>query len=257
MGTTLCGLILVADRTKRQTRREAGTQSQGSSFMRQPGYRTEGDNVSRSISKNNFLAMMRASKLLVILAMMTMMFWTTGTAGATVRDIDNDGLTNSQERNLTHTNPHKADTDGDHIRDGNEDSDHDGVDNTNEQNFSTNMADPDSDNDGEEDGDEDSDSDGTDNEDEDDGANSADQCATGVEDDADEDSDSDDLDDEDEDDFGEEQNDSDTDGDGTDDGDEDEDGDGNQDGDEDDQDEDDDCDGVEDENDDDQGEDEQ
>jgi hypothetical protein len=113
--------------------------------------------MSRSISKNNFLAVMRASKLLVILAMMAMMFWTTGTAGATVRDIDNDGLTNSQERNLTHTNPRKADTDGDHVKDGNEDSDDDGVDNTDEGKVGTQIMDADSDNDGIEDGDEDAD----------------------------------------------------------------------------------------------------
>ncbi len=121
--------------------------------------------MSLGMSKNNFLAVMRASKLLVILAMMAMMFWTTDTAGATSIDRDNDGLKNGVERNVTHTNPNKADTDGDHIKDGNEDTDSDGVDNTDEGKIGTQLGDADSDNDGIEDGDEDDDCDGEEDED--------------------------------------------------------------------------------------------
>ena len=47
-------------------------------------------------------------------------------------DPDHDGLTNLQEY-LVHTNPRKADTDGDGISDGNEDSNGDGQ--TNKQEF--------------------------------------------------------------------------------------------------------------------------
>jgi hypothetical protein len=132
---------------------------------------------------------------------MAMKLWSVGTANATNTDFDNDALKNCVERNVTHTSPYKADTDGDHIKDGNEDFDDDGVDNTDEGKVGTQLGDADTDNDGIED----ADGDGTDNEDEDDQHNSADECAPGVEGDADEDSD--------EDDFGDDANDSDTDGD--------------------------------------------
>ena len=79
-----------------------------------------------NMSKNSFLAVMRASKLLVILAMIAMMLWSVGTANAQRNaDPDSDGLRTAQERNVTQTNPHKTDTDGDHIKDGNEDDDGD------------------------------------------------------------------------------------------------------------------------------------
>jgi hypothetical protein len=106
------------------------------------------------------LVMARASKLLIILATMAMMLWSIGTAGATSIDRDNDGLRNSVERNVTHTSPYKVDTDHDGIKDGNEDTDDDGVDNTDEGKVYAQLGDPD--------GDEDADGDGTDNEDEDD-----------------------------------------------------------------------------------------
>ncbi len=81
-------------------------------------------------------------------------------AVAASRDSDRDGLSNSIERNVTETSPFKADTDKDGIKDGNEDEDRDGVDNTNEFSFETDLDDEDSDDDGLEDGDEDEDEDG-------------------------------------------------------------------------------------------------
>ena len=114
--------------------------------------------------QQNILVMARASKLLVILATMAMMIWSVGTAGATSIDRDNDGLKNGVERNVTHTSPYKADTDGDHVKDGNEDSDDDGVDNTDEGKTGTQLGDADSDDDGIEDGDEDDDCDGVEDE---------------------------------------------------------------------------------------------
>jgi hypothetical protein len=118
------------------------------------------------VRQQNFLVMVRASKVLVIMATIAMMLWSVGTANATSTDIDGDGLKNGVGRNVTHTNPHKADTDGDHVKDGNEVSDDDGVDNTDEGKIGTQIMDADSDNDGIEDSDEDSVGDGTDNEDE-------------------------------------------------------------------------------------------
>jgi hypothetical protein len=150
---------------------------------------------------------------------------------ATLSDADRDGLSNKIEVKITKTNPHDADTNNDGIKDGDEDIDEDGLDNTDELWLGTKLNDADSDNDGTADGDEDKDHDGIDNEDEDDLAAYSNACAPGVEDDTDEDSDGDDLDDEDEDDFGDLQDDPDSDDDGT------------ADGDEDDEDEDDDCDG--------------
>ncbi len=100
-------------------------------------------------------------------------------------DGDRDGLTYKQEVRVTDTSPKDPDTDNDGIKDGNEDVDEDGVDNTDEIKLGTKLGDEDSDDDGIEDGDEDKDSDGI--EDEDAAAASADQCAPKVEDDADED----------------------------------------------------------------------
>jgi Bacterial TSP3 repeat len=105
-------------------------------------------NRTRECETANFLVMVRALKVLVIMTTIAMMLWSVGTANATSTDIDGDGLKNGVERNVTHTNPHKADTD--------------------EGKVGTQIMDADSDNDGIEDSDEDSDGDGTDNEDEDD-----------------------------------------------------------------------------------------
>lgn len=194
-----------------------------------------------------FLAVSGVSLALVI--------GTTSGAMAAVKDADRDGLTKGQEVWITETDPNDADSNNDGVRDGNEDEDLDGLDNTDDRALfgAAAMDDEDGDDDGIEDGDEDENGDGTDNEDEDDAGRLSDECAAGVEDDADEDVDGDDLDDEDE-------NegvftpikDDDADNDGIEDGLEDLDGDvGVQDGDEDDADEDDDCDEVEDEEDDD------
>ena len=68
-------------------------------------------------------------------------------------DPDKDGLNNLGEFR-SHTNPRKADTDGDGVNDANDDQDNDGVDNADEMQEHTNPADPDTDNDGIEDGDE-------------------------------------------------------------------------------------------------------
>jgi hypothetical protein len=76
---------------------------------------------------------------------------------------DHDGLTNLQEQDLG-TNPRKADTNNNGIKDGREDADQDGLDNTDEFKAGTDPQDPDTDNNGVEDGQEDSDSDGIDNE---------------------------------------------------------------------------------------------
>nr|MDP9477438.1 hypothetical protein [Actinomycetota bacterium] len=120
---------------------------------------------------------------------------------AITNDPDGDGLSTKVENNITYTSPRDANSDNDQVKDGNEDFDEDGVDNTNEFKLYTKLGDDDTDNDGVEDGDEDRDRDGTDNEDEDDLEASADEHAAGVEDEADEDDDVDDLDDEDENDF--------------------------------------------------------
>jgi hypothetical protein len=85
----------------------------------------------------------------------------TAPALAAGADPDRDGHRSSIERNVTETNPFKADSDRDGIKDGNEDEDRDGVDNTNEFSFGTDLDDDDSDDDN--DG-------GDDNEDEDDQA---------------------------------------------------------------------------------------
>lgn len=68
-------------------------------------------------------------------------------------DPDKDGLSNLGEFR-SHTNPRKADTDGDGVNDANEDQDDDGVDNADEMSEHTNPSDADSDNDGIEDGEE-------------------------------------------------------------------------------------------------------
>ena len=84
---------------------------------------------------------------------------TTGAMAATL-DADRDGLSRGQEIRITETNPNDADTDDDGIRDGNEDEDRDGVDNTNELALGLPMGDDDEDDDNVEDGDEDENRDG-------------------------------------------------------------------------------------------------
>jgi hypothetical protein len=68
-------------------------------------------------------------------------------------DPDRDGLDNLAEFR-SHTNPRKADTDGDGVRDGADDSDHDGLSNSAESSTGNDPSDRDSDNDGVRDGDE-------------------------------------------------------------------------------------------------------
>jgi hypothetical protein len=68
-------------------------------------------------------------------------------------DPDRDGLTNRGEFK-SKTNPRKADSDGDGIKDATDDQDHDGVDNSDELRDGTNPCDRDSDDDGVGDGDE-------------------------------------------------------------------------------------------------------
>ncbi len=68
---------------------------------------------------------------------------------------DRDGLSNSIEKKITKTSPFDKDTDNDRIKDGSEDKDKDGVDNTNELKLRLALNDDDSDDDGVEDGDED------------------------------------------------------------------------------------------------------
>ena len=103
---------------------------------------------------------------------------TTAGAMAAPMDADRDGLSKGQEIRITETNPNDADSNNHGVRDGNEDEDRDGLDNTNDRAFFGAAAMDD---------------------DEDDGATSSDECATGVEDDADEDDDCDELEDEDDD----------------------------------------------------------
>ena len=62
------------------------------------------------MTQQNSMLVLRASRLLIVLATMAMMFWTFGTANATTSDKDDDGLLTGQERNVTHTSPVKVDT---------------------------------------------------------------------------------------------------------------------------------------------------
>src|SRR6187397_1789258 len=70
-----------------------------------------------------------------------------GMAAAGNRDTDGDGLRNGFERNWTHTNPNRADSDHDGVRDGKEDPDRDGLTNKQEQTVSDDPQDADTDND--------------------------------------------------------------------------------------------------------------
>src|SRR4051794_32587962 len=54
-------------------------------------------------------------------------------AAAGNTDSDHDGLTNRFERNWSHTNPFRADSDRDGIKDAQENPDHDGLTNKQEQ----------------------------------------------------------------------------------------------------------------------------
>jgi hypothetical protein len=85
------------------------------------------------MARGNVLVMMRASKLLGMLAIIAMMiFWVAGTANAATNDPDNDDLSSKVEKNVTHVAPRDADTNNGRIKDGNENFDSDGVDNANE-----------------------------------------------------------------------------------------------------------------------------
>jgi hypothetical protein len=70
--------------------------------------------------QQNFLVMVRASKLLAIMATMAMMLWSVGPAGATITDRDNDGIEDGDE-------------DADGNEDGDQDDDRDGVEDENDQ----------------------------------------------------------------------------------------------------------------------------
>ncbi|MEJ7697125.1 MAG: hypothetical protein WKF78_11035 [Candidatus Limnocylindrales bacterium] len=83
-----------------------------------------------------------------------------GTVGAAGSDSDGDGLTNSFEVYKSHTNPYRADTDRDGIRDGREDPDRDRLNNAKEQKARLNLLRSDSDGDGVNDRNEDNDHDG-------------------------------------------------------------------------------------------------
>jgi hypothetical protein len=151
-----------------------------------------------------------------------------GTAAASARDSDGDGMPNSWEVNQG-LDPHKANGGGNPDHDGlknlseykngaepkDEDTDNDGLDDGDEvkdyENYD--VDDSDSNDNGVEDGDQDVDGDKQDNEDEDD---SQESCRAD-----DDDSDKDGLDDEDENDFGTKAGDSDSDDDGIEDGNED------------------------------------
>ena len=155
-----------------------------------------------------------------------------GTAMAAHRsahDLDGDGLSNRYERLHTHTNPRKADTNHNGVKDGSENPDHDGLNNRQEHVVGTNPLKSDTDHDGIKDGKDDQDDDGLDNKDEvraGTDPNDADSDNDGVED-SNEDSDQDGIDNGDEQHDGTNPGDDDTDNDGVEDG---QDGDANGDG---------------------------
>ncbi len=84
---------------------------------------------------------------------------TTSGAMAGPMDADNDDLSKGQEVRITETNPNDADSNNDGVRDGNEDEDLDGLDNTDDRALfgAAAMDDEDGDDNGIEDGDEDED----------------------------------------------------------------------------------------------------
>ena len=81
-------------------------------------------------------------------------------------DLDGDGLSNRYERLHTHTNPLKADTNHNGIKDGNENPDHDGLSNLQEHLVGTNPLKADTNHNGIKDGADDQDGDGLNNKDE-------------------------------------------------------------------------------------------
>ncbi|HEY6570849.1 MAG TPA: hypothetical protein VIZ22_11180 [Candidatus Limnocylindrales bacterium] len=81
-------------------------------------------------------------------------------AATAYTDSDKDGLPNKFERQKSHTNPHRKDTDRDGTKDGNEDPDRDGLSNRYEFLAGTNPRKKDTDKDGKKDGAEDPDKDG-------------------------------------------------------------------------------------------------
>ena len=89
-----------------------------------------------------------------------------GVANAAPVGSDRDGLTNAQEK-VTVTSPYKADSDGERVRDADEDRDRDGVDNSDEFRVSLRANDASTDDDRLLDGDENADGDALANEDED------------------------------------------------------------------------------------------
>jgi hypothetical protein len=82
-------------------------------------------------------------------------------AGAT--DSDHDGLTDTFETTWSHTDPHKADTNGNGVLDSAEDPDGEGLSNLGEQRFGTDPLNPDTDRDGVRDGQEDANGNGISN----------------------------------------------------------------------------------------------
>jgi hypothetical protein len=82
---------------------------------------------------------------------------------AAATDSDHDGLTNAFETTWSHTDPHKADTNGNGVLDSAEDPDNDRLSNLGEQRFGTDPLNPDSDSDGTPDGQEDANGNGMSN----------------------------------------------------------------------------------------------
>src|SRR5262245_5988769 len=220
--------------SKRQPRREAGTQSKGPRARGSPATERSGTHMHQGLSS-------RKTRLLI--ALTACLVWAAfGAHAARAADADHDGMPNHWE--VAHNlNSHRANAHGDADHDGlsnigefrhetlpqREDTDLDGIDDGDEVHvFDSNPTNADEDNDGVADGDEDWDGDGIDNEDEDD---ALEQCGAAD----DNDSDQDGLDNEDEDDNGTLVHDADSDNDGILDGDEDNDNDGIADGNEDDQ----------------------
>jgi hypothetical protein len=83
-----------------------------------------------------------------------------GRQTAAIVDPDGDRLDSTYELDVTHTDPNNPDSNGNGIRDGAEDPDHDGLSNAGEQRFGTNPAEADSNGNGISDWHEDSNNDG-------------------------------------------------------------------------------------------------
>src|SRR5205085_11917083 len=83
------------------------------------------------MKKNKIFQVIRAA--VVVGALVGALAAPGASAMAAARDSDHDGLTNSFEKNWSHTNPFRADSNHNGIRDGKENPDHDGLTNRQEQ----------------------------------------------------------------------------------------------------------------------------